>query len=161
MKKLFIVFSVALFAVSCATSGNLVAYREYSVRNTEPTQSPIVVAPLLAELQVMTEQSVCETIIYDDFVVKSSNLNEIETYKKLALYTVANKYNADTMVGALINVDTTVYGRLSINVKGYPARYVKFRTMEEKDTWVTELGKGANEDRGQQPKAGGLLNMLK
>ena len=148
---------------SCAATNN-VAYREYSARNTEPTQSPIVVAPLLAELEILTEQSVSNTIVYEDFIVQASNVQEIDNYKKLAVYTIARKYNADTMVGALVNVETTVNGKLSVTVTGYPARYIKFRTMEEKDVWITKMNKEdktSNDDKKQPAKAGGLLNILK
>ena len=163
MKKLFFILPISMIMASCATTNN-VAYREYSARNTEPTQSPIVVAPLLAELEILTEQSVSNTIVYEDFIVQASNVQEIDNYKKLAVYTIASKYNADTMVGALVNVDTTVYGKLSITVTGYPARYIKFRTMEEKDVWITKMNKEdktSNDDKKQPTKAGGLLNILK
>ncbi|MBR5807143.1 MAG: hypothetical protein IKY24_00840, partial [Alistipes sp.] len=118
-------------------------------------------APLLAELQVLTDSSVCETINYDNFTVKSSNLKEIENYKKMAIYTVATKYNADTMVGALANVDTTPEGKLTITVTGYPARYVKFRTMEEKDTWITNFDKVGKKSEKQSIKVDGLVNVSK
>lgn len=167
MKKLFLILSVSLMVASCAVThveDDRVAYREFSVRNTEPTQSPIVVAPLLAELEILTEQCISQTIIYEDFTVRSSNIKEIESYKKKAIYTVASKYNADTMVGALVNIDTTLYGKLSITVTGYPARYIKFRTMEEKDAWIMNLGKegeASKVDKKQSTKAGNLLNILK
>lgn len=167
MKKLFVILSISMIMSSCAVThveDDRVAYREYSVRNTEPTQSPIVVAPLLAELEILTEQSISQTVVYEDFTVRSSNIKEIENYKKMAVYTVASKHNADTMVGALVNVDTTVYGKLSITVTGYPARYIKFRTMEEKDAWIMKMSKedkASKEDKKQPAKAGGLLNILK
>ena len=167
MKKLFFILSISMIMASCAVThveDDRVAYREYSVRNTEPTQSPIVVAPLLAELEILTEQSISQTVVYEDFTVRSSNIKEIENYKKMAVYTVASKHNADTMVGALVNVDTTVYGKLSITVTGYPARYIKFRTMEEKDAWIMKMNKedkASKEDKKQPAKVGGLLNILK
>ena len=163
MKKLFFILPISMIMASCAATNN-VAYREYSARNTEPTQSPIVVAPLLAELEILTEQSVSNTIVYEDFIVQASNVQEIDNYKKLAVYTIARKYNADTMVGALVNVETTVNGKLSVTVTGYPARYIKFRTMEEKDVWITKMNKEdktSNDDKKQPAKAGGLLNILK
>ena len=167
MKKLFVVLSISMIMASCAVThieDDRIAYREYSTRNTEPAQSPIVVAPVLAELEILTEQSISQTVTYDDFTVRASNIKEIDNYKKRAVYTVASKYNADTMVGALVNVDTTVYGKLSITVTGYPARYIKFRTMEEKDAWIMKLNKEDNiskDNKKQSAKAGGLLNILK
>lgn len=161
MKKFLLIASVALFFASCATTNDLVIYREYSVRNTEPKQSPIIIAPLLAELQVLTDCSIRETINYDDFTVRSSNIREIENYKKMAIYTVAAKYNADTMVGALVNVDTTTKGKLTITVTGYPARYAKFRTMEEKDTWITNFDKVGKKSEKQSIKVDGLVNVSK
>lgn len=162
MKKLFLILTVLLIAVSCAVNDRI-AYREYSTRNTEPAQS-VVVAPLLAELEIITKQSVSQTVVFEDFTVMSSNIKEIENYKKMAIYTVASKYNADTMVGALVNVDTTTHGKLSITVTGYPARYIKFRTMEEKDAWIVKLNKedkALKDNKKQSAKAGDLLNILK
>lgn len=135
MKKLLIFAVVATAAASCVPQRMI--YRESSGRNIEPAQSAVV-TPILADLELVsdTKQTYVENT---DCEVTPAAVAQIENYKNMALLNAAKKYNADTMVAAIINVDTDAYGKLVITVTGYPARYVNFRTMTEKDAWISNV----------------------
>lgn len=135
MKK-FILFAVlAAAAVSCVPQR--MTYRESSGRNIEPSQSAVV-TPMLADLELVsdTKQTYVEKTGY---YVNSYVIAQIDNYKNMALLNAAKQYDADTMVAAIINVDTDADGKLVITVTGYPARYINFRTMTEKDAWISRV----------------------
>ena len=136
MKKAVLLFLAGIFAVSCSAPQRLF-YREASVRNIEPSQSAVI-TPMVADLQVITDESISNTITFD-VKVTAEVIGEIDNYKRLALLNTACKYKADTLVAALTNVDTNRMGYLEITVTGYPAKYVNFHPMTEKDLWITDL----------------------
>lgn len=135
MKKLILFAAVAAAAVSCVPQRMM--YRESSGRNIEPSQGAVV-TPLLADLELVsdTKQTHVENTGCD---VTPDIIAQIDNYKNMALLNAAKKFDADTMVAAIINVDTDADGKLVITVTGYPARYVNFRTMTEKDAWISNV----------------------
>lgn len=135
MKKLILFAVVAATAVSCVPQRMM--YRESSGRNIEPSQGAVV-TPLLADLELVsdTKQTNVENTGCD---VTPGIIAQIDNYKNMALLNAAKKFDADTMVAAIINVDTDADGKLVITVTGYPARYVNFRTMTEKDAWISNV----------------------
>ncbi len=112
-------------------------YREASGRNIEPTQNAVVV-PMVAHLEVMTEYSIEYVETFYE-IVTPELIDNIATYKKIALWNATKKYSADTMVAALINVETNANGNLVITVCGYPARYKNFRSMKPDDQWILDI----------------------
>ena len=158
MKRLFLFFFVGFMLTSC-NAPKRVIYREASGRNIEPAQGAVI-TPLVADLEIISQQSVRNTITFD-VVVKTDMLGEIENFKRMALLQTAHKYNADTMVAALMNVDTNQNGNLEITVTGYPARYINFRPMTEKDQWITKFdGESRNIKKKEQKVSGGLGGKL-
>ncbi len=147
MKQKSINFSLVVLAtliiVSCYSPTPTIQvtqklrYREASGRNIEPAQNAVIV-PMVAHLDVITDNRIEYVETFDD-VVNLDVINNISMYKKIALLNATKKYNADTMVAALINVDTTESGHLVITVLGYPARYKDFRSMTPDDQWVLDI----------------------
>ena len=170
MKRvLFFTFAIAMSVISCAPQRVIykesecapqrVIYKESEVRNLEPTQSAVVV-PFVAELELISQQRVSELYTFD-IVVTTAMLGEIENYKRNALLKTAQKYNADTMVGALISVDTDKKGKLEILVTGYPARYVNFRSMTKEEAWLNNTThKGVVKTEDAANNQGGLVNLF-
>lgn len=158
MKRFLLSFAVALFFISCSTPQRII-YREASGRNIEPTQSAMI-TPMVADLKIITEQSVSNTIVYSDMPVTTAILGEIENYKRMAMLCTARKYNADTMVAALINVDTNDNGYLEITVTGYPARYVNFRSMSKDDLWISDFNTPAASNKKESKAPANLLPKL-
>ena len=62
----------------------------------------------------------------------------LDGWKKVALNQAAQKYQADAIIGALINVRTE-NNRLIISVTGWPVRYVNFRSATSDDAWIAPL----------------------
>lgn len=158
MKKfLFFTLVVAMCVMSCAPQR--VIYKEAEVRNLEPAQNAVVV-PLVAELELISPNRISEVYAYD-VDVTTAMLGDIETYKRISLLNTAQKYGADTMVGALISVDTNKKGKLEVTVTGYPARYVNFRSMTKEDAWLnnaTHNGVVGTEDVANNQR--GLANLF-
>ena len=156
-KNLFFMFAVAMCAISCAPQR--VIYKEAEVRNLEPAQNAVVV-PLVAELELISPNRVSEVYAYD-VDVTTAMLGDIETYKRISLLNTAQKYGADTMVGALISVDTNKKGKLEVTVTGYPARYVNFRSMTKEDVWLNDAtNSGVVKTGDSMDRNGGLANLF-
>lgn len=138
MKKLLLSVISAMTVASCATQQTIYRYREASGRNIEPAQNAVI-TPAVADLKITSDARVTHTEHFNELVTPEI-IKQIDNFKKMALLNAANKYNADTMVAALINVDTDRNGYLVITVSGYPAKYVNFRVMKESDLWITNIG---------------------
>ncbi len=135
MKKSFSFFAIVtamLLVVSCGPQR--IIYRESSGRNIEPTQGAVFTPALVADLDIMTDKSISNVVVFEDILVTTALLNDIDNYKKMALFQTIQKHNADVMVASMINVNTSPNGLLEITVVGYPARYVNFRQISNKDS---------------------------
>ena len=134
MKNLFSFFAVIATIALTSCGPQRIIYRESSGRNVEPTQGAVFTPALVADLNIMTDKSVSNVVVFKDVTVTTALLNDIENYKKMALFQTIQKYNADMMVASMINVDTNSRGQLELTVVGYPARYVNFRQISNKDS---------------------------
>lgn len=67
------------------------------------------------------------------------NLKYVDNFKRTALLNAAKKYNADVIVGAIIDVETTPQGKFQVSVSGYPARWINFRNATAADTWMVDM----------------------
>ncbi len=142
MKKLTTL--VVLLLCLCTTQAQNVSYsedilyQESSGRNIEPMQNAVIV-PLVANLELLSQTRIEHVEVFEGNVTRSI-INNIESYKRKALVSATKKYNADTMVAALINVDTRADGNaLLVTVTGFPAKYVNFRSMTKEDTWLLQV----------------------
>lgn len=134
MKKFLLFIAVAMTLSSCGIQTRTI-YREASGRNIEPLQN-VVINPLLADLELISETKQTYTETSDLVVNYATKIEQIDAAKNMALLNAAKKYDADTMVAALVSVDTNDDGNLVITITGYPARYTNFRKMTSADTWV-------------------------
>lgn len=134
MKNLFSFFAVIATIALTSCGPQRIIYRESSGRSVEPTQGAVFTPALVADLNIMTDKSVSNVVVFKDVTVTTALLNDIENYKKMALFQTIQKYNADMMVASMINVDTNSRGQLELTVVGYPARYVNFRQISNKDS---------------------------
>ena len=140
MKKLLF---FAVFATLALTScgPQRILYREASGRSVEPTPGAVFTPALVADLNVLTDKSVSNVVVFKDVAVTTAILGEIENYKKMALFETIQKYNADLMVASMINVNTTSRGQLELTVVGYPARYTNFRQISAQDSTALKYTK--------------------
>lgn len=142
MKKLY--FSIVVLAitlVSCSTSQfyvtELIDYMESSARILEAEHS-LLSTPLIADIEVSDKKiTYTEKEMFANMDVTNKRIDEMPELKKIALSRAAQAYNADILVSTTIDV-VTKDDRLEITVTGYPARYVKFRNVNEYDIKVLE-----------------------
>lgn len=112
-----------------------VNYMEASSRETSPTVD-VMTTPVIADLVVLDRKEITVTEPFKNIAVTSDINLATPTYKKIALAEVANMYDADLILGALVKVETQETekgGRLAITISGYPARYVNFRKATKED----------------------------
>lgn len=143
MKKFCLsVVILALTLASCSTKNEfivteLIDYMESSARILEPEHN-MLATPLIADLEVSNKKiSYTEKEMFANLEVTNRLLTDMAELKKIALSRAAQAHNADILVGTTIDV-VTKNDRLEITVSGYPARYVKFRNVNEQDIKVLE-----------------------
>ena len=158
MKKLFFFAIATTMVVTSCCAPSYVIYREAEGRNIEPTQAAVV-TPLVAELEVITELSISNVVDFD-VLVTTDVVRDIENYKRIALLETAKKYKADTMLGALISVDTNDKGLLVVTVMGYPARYKNFRSMKQEDLWISNYNASNTKTNANTEEKPSLLNIF-
>lgn len=139
MKKIF-VFAFVFLSVSLvyAQKKETSTYRESSARNIEPRQGMIVV-PLVADLQVISEDRIKPYEEVFPYVVTPAIVDLVPAFKKTAFLNAARANNADAIVGSSVDVNTTGEGYLKITISGYPAKYTNFRNATKDDVWMTQL----------------------
>ena len=144
MKRLILLFIIlcSLSALNITKAqNNKVTYNFSESRDFEPRQG-VVVTPLLADLQVITQTSVRDSVIFP-ILVASISQNQITSwafeYKKIAMSFLLKKYKADAIIGSMTDVSTTSDGRMMISISGYPAKYTNFRNATSADVWMIPL----------------------
>lgn len=134
MKRFFIFVGLTLGLAGCAVSKSTFEYEveALSGRTIEPV-STMLITPVVADLNV-SEQRVTyvETAAFADEEVTKDMINNLDDMKAIALANATQYYNADVMVGCLVNV-RTVNKHLVITVNGYPATYKNFRNATIQD----------------------------
>lgn len=143
MKKVTFVFLLVLFSLSnnLCSQNTKISYHSTESRDFEPRQG-VIITPLLADLQIITSTSVCDSI---DFSILISSIapQQIETwiseFKKQAMSSMLKKYKADAIIGALTEVQTSPDGYMRIIIMGYPAKYTNFRPATADDVWMVTL----------------------
>lgn len=146
MKKILLSVALVIGFATAASAQKVervevtVDYMESSARYLEPSQS-IMTTPMIADLKVTGSQiSYTETEAFKDLEVTESLINMIPTFKKIALCHAARAYNADMIIGALVDVVTNKNHRLEITITGYPACYVNFRNATSEDLDLVKKG---------------------
>ena len=133
MRKILLLIIVASAVMTSCRPARII-YREASGRSVEPTQGAVFTPALIADLEIISDKSVSHKVTFTDVQVTTSILNEIDNYKRMALFQTSQKSNADVMVASVMNVNTNSRGQLEVTVVGYPARYVNFRQISDTDS---------------------------
>ena len=138
MKRLiFLLVIASVSLVSYAQRDTRVVYQESSTRTLEPDHY-MMTAPIIADVVVSPNKiSYTEKESYKIFPVTAGNAEQIKAMmpelKKIALSKAAKMYDADLLVGTIIDVITNDQGLLEITVSGYPAKYTNFRNATRED----------------------------
>ena len=143
--KIIKFFVGAIAIVSCVSCSTM-TYTMSDARSIEPVQN-VMVSPVIADMQVSeTKVELKETL---PIRLKSAvgNLNSVvQEYKERLISKLLNKENADVLIGTLVEVVTNDKGYLVMTVKGYPAKYINFHTVTEKDNWKVGILESLNKE---------------
>ena len=139
MKK--VLFSLFLIAATFTIVGCYevtTVVRDTQVK-TIGMNAPSYVKPLVAELLVKKgvdgESSILDEWKFSEDDVISMN-KDVEKLKNRAAFLSTQKHLCDVIVSPMYDV-YVADGKATVVVNGYPAVYVNFRTMEDKDTtWL-------------------------
>ncbi len=170
MKRFFALAAIAVVAmtmVSCGTYSYLevVDHKETSVQALPFTNHNIMTTPFVADLKLVdsTMVEIAVTEPFQDYTVTSNLIKLIPDFKKIALAEAVkelrekNKMDVDVLLGVLFDVETVfpagkeMPGQLKIIVRGYPAKYTKFRTATKDDVdliWKASASQHSQEKEG-------------
>lgn len=141
MKKIVLLMIASILSLSTfAQTKASVDYKESSARALEPQHS-VMIAPLIADLQVIGGSiTYTETEAFANYVVSPDVVKFIPDFKKVALSRAARAHKADAIIGATVDVITNAQGRLEITISGYPAKYTNFRNATSDDIGLVQQG---------------------
>lgn len=144
MKKVFMTLSliaICLVYTGCYEVSTVV--RDTQVKTVD-MNAPSYVKPLVAELLVKKgidgESSIHDVWNFNEDDVLSLN-SDVEKLKNRAAFLSAQKHLCDVIVSPMFDV-YVANGKATVTISGYPAVYVNFRTMEDKDTTWLQVTSG-------------------
>lgn len=138
MKKVF-------FAAVFLAWGGLSVFAQKTVYNFDNTQSRLVgttanayVKPLTVELKVTSNQRIEDEWVFTREEIESmkGDLNDI---RSAAIYRSSTKYKADAIVAATFRIHNNPKndGSFLVEVKGYPANFINWKTATVADyEWI-------------------------
>jgi len=126
MKKVFLLI-IVLSLVSCSTT------KTGTAKTMEIVGPGVLHKPVIADL-IVKEDKVTATASFSQ--VESMNNAKNEVVRK-----ALNDFNADVLLEPAFE-STTTNGKTILTVKGWPANYKNFRTIEEKDIKFLEIKPG-------------------
>ncbi len=146
MKKVLVILgSIAALMLPTGCYDVSTIVRDTQVKMVD-MDAPSYVKPLVAELLVKKgvngESSIRDEWQFSQEDVISMN-GDVEKLKKRAAFLSAQKHLCDVIVTPMFDVYVTD-DRASVTVQGYPADYVNFRTMDDKDTTWLKVTSGYN-----------------
>lgn len=99
-------------------------------------QSNAYVKPLTVELQVVSQKRVSEIIKLTRQEVEQDMKGDLDNIRSYAVYRASQLHNCDVIVAATFNVRTAGDG-YEVNIIGYPANFVNWKTATQADyEWI-------------------------
>ncbi len=99
-------------------------------------QSNAYVKPLTVELQVVSQKRVSEIIKLTRQEVEQDMKGDLENIRSYAVYRASQIHDCDVIVAATFNVRTVDNG-YEVNIIGYPANFVNWKTASQADyEWI-------------------------
>lgn len=139
MKKTLLVATILLAA------GNISVLAQKTVVKFENTQTRVVgadanayVKPLTVELQIVNNERIEDEWTFTQAEIESLN-GEVNNIRSAAVYRSAAKYKVDAIVAATFRIHNNPKndGSFLVEVKGYPANFVNWKTATPADyEWI-------------------------
>ncbi len=107
--------------------------------NTEARKVNVIsnayVKPLTVEVQVIGKQRITEVIKLSKEEVDALH-NDQENIRNFAVYRACKLHNCDMIVAAISNIKSE-YGQTEVEIMGYPANFINWKTATQADTaWI-------------------------
>lgn len=135
MKKyLLLLLGMVTFAESYAQK------TEFRFQDTQArlldVSSNAYVKPLTVELQVLTKERISEIIPLNRQEVEQDMKGDLNNIRSYAVYRASQIHNCDVIVAATFNI-RTAGGGYEVNIIGYPANFVNWKTATQADyEWI-------------------------
>lgn len=131
---------VLLFAVATLFSVAGYAQKEFKFQDTQArlldVTSNAYVKPLTVELKVMSDKHVSEVIKLTRQEVEQDMRGDIANIRSFAVYRASQLHDCDVIVAATFNIRTVTDG-YEVNIIGYPAVFVNWKTATQADyEWI-------------------------
>lgn len=133
-KTLLLLFAVVACAVGHAQKSEF-RFQDTQARLLD-VNSNAYVKPLVVELQVISNKRVSEVIKLTKQEVEQDMKGDLNNMRSFAVYRASQLHNCDVIVAATFNVRTATDG-YEVNIIGYPANFVNWRTATQADyEWI-------------------------
>lgn len=129
MKKLMAILSVCLVFTSCST------IRTASSSSIDVT-THVVQYPVVVDLDV-SPQMVTKEVSWT-YLESLFNLTMIKKAESTIVYDMLEECNADILVEKRIQTTTVPFGRKTVSIKGYPAKFTNFRQLSDRELRAIE-----------------------
>ncbi len=136
---------VCFIAGTLLALGHMGAFAQKAVVNFENTQTRVVgadanayVKPLTVELKVINDQRIEDEWVFTQAEIESLN-GEVNNIRSAAVYRSSAKYKVDAIVAATFRIRNNPKndGSFLVEVKGYPANFVNWKTATPADyEWI-------------------------
>lgn len=135
MKKVLLL--IVAMAMSIVSYGQKTEFRfqDTQARLLDVTSNAYV-KPLTVELQVLTNKRVSEVIKLTRQEVEQDMKGDLTNIRSFAVYRASQLHDCDVIVAATFNIRTAGDG-YEVNIIGYPANFVNWKTASQADyEWI-------------------------
>ncbi len=135
MKRTLLVAFALLLCVLGYAQKTEFRFQDTQARLLDVTSNAYV-KPLTVELKVLTDTRVSEIIKLTKQEVELDMKGELSNIRSYAVYRASQMHNCDVIVAATFNIRTAGDG-YEVNIIGYPANFVNWKTATQADyEWI-------------------------
>lgn len=133
-KALLLIVAMAMCIVSYGQKTEF-RFQDTQARLLDVTSNAYV-KPLTVELQVLTNKRISEVIKLTRQEVEQDMKGDLTNIRSFAVYRASQLHDCDVIVAATFNIRTAGEG-YEVNIIGYPANFVNWKTASQADyEWI-------------------------
>ncbi len=133
-KALLLIVAMAMCIVSYGQKTEF-RFQDTQARLLDVTSNAYV-KPLTVELQVLTNKRISEVIKLTRQEVEQDMKGDLTNIRSFAVYRASQLHDCDVIVAATFNIRTAGDG-YEVNIIGYPANFVNWKTASQADyEWI-------------------------
>ena len=133
-RTVFLMIALAMCTISFAQKSEF-RFQATQARLLD-VMSNAYVKPMTVELQILKTKRVSEVIKLTKQEVEQDMKGDLENIRSYAVYRASQIYDCDLIVAATFNIKTVPDG-YEINIVGYPANFINWKTATPEDyEWI-------------------------